>query len=105
MSVGELLFDKLPGTDGNADEASAWQVGDHSRIPHNMLALSGPTALAGAGESELLLIASELRALSFRNCRLCQCGGCVTYARKVFRWGTCRVSWQFPSLQMTYITV
>ena len=105
MSMGELLFDKLPGTDGNADEASAWQVGEHSRIPHNMLALSGPTALAGAGEPEVLLMASELRALSFRNCRLCQCGGCVICARKVFRWGTCRVSWQSPSLQMTNITV
>ncbi len=26
LSVGELLFDKLPGADGSADEASAWEV-------------------------------------------------------------------------------
>ena len=26
LSVGELLFDKLPGADGAADEAAAWQV-------------------------------------------------------------------------------
>ncbi len=30
MSVDELLFDRLPETDGEeADEASAWQVGEH----------------------------------------------------------------------------
>lgn len=26
MSVGELLFDKLPGADSSVDEGSAWQV-------------------------------------------------------------------------------
>lgn len=26
MSAGELLFDKLPGADGSATEADAWQV-------------------------------------------------------------------------------
>jgi len=26
LTVGELLFDKLPGADGSADEASAWEV-------------------------------------------------------------------------------
>ena len=79
MSVGELLFDKLPGTDADADEASAWQVGEHSGLPHNMLGLSGLTALARAGKSESLMN-QRYAVWKFSNCRLRHCGVCVTCA-------------------------